>query len=130
MYLHFAYIFDEPQERETDVGLVVGKAVEMDCQVRYWWLSDAMHLQGSPDRLIVCVRHFNVGVDTGMDLYQALKEAGSNWDELELASPDEWAFLGQRIDSHQEVRYPTSIQPLFGPGGIESPEPSREHPAH
>jgi len=42
MYLYAAYIFDEPHERETDVGLVVEKAVEMGYQVRYWWLSNAI----------------------------------------------------------------------------------------
>jgi hypothetical protein len=125
MYAYIAYIFDEPQDRETDVGLVVEKAVEMGCQVRYWWLSNTAHLQSSHDRLIVCVRQPHVGVNTGMDLYWTLKEAGAAWDELETASLDEWASLGRQVSSHREIRYPRSIWPLFGPG-VETGEKNDE----
>ena len=125
MYLCTAYIFDEPQDRETDVGLVVEKAVGMSYQVRYWWLSNTAHLQSSHDRLIVCVRQLNVGVDTGMDLYRALREAGAAWDELEIATASEWAYLGRQIGSHREIRYPRSIWSLFGPG-VETGEKNDE----
>ena len=116
MYAYIAYIFDEPQDQETDVGLVVEKAIGMGYQVRYWWLSNAAHLQSFHDRLIVCVRQLNVGVNTGMDLYWTLEEAGTAWDKLETASPDGWACLGRQVESHREIRYPRSIWPLFGPG--------------
>ena len=109
-----AYIFDEPHGRETDVGLVVEKAVELGYQVRYWWLSDAVPLLGH-DRLIVCVRHPEQGVDAGMDLYRVLKEAGSTWDELEAAAPHEWEPLGREIGAHREICLPGSTRLLFPP---------------
>lgn len=121
MYAYIAYIFDEPQDRETDVRLVVEKAVGMGYQVRYWWSSNAAHLHSSRDRLIVCVCQPHVGVDTGMDLYWTLREAGAAWDELETASPDEWTFLGRQVGSHREIRYPRSIWLLFGPDGGAGP---------
>jgi len=62
--------------------------------VRYWWISDAMELQGFPDRLIVCVHHPSTSEDAGMDLYDALKEKGVTWDDLEAAVVDEYRYLG------------------------------------
>jgi len=109
-----AYIFDEPHDRQTDVGLLVEKAVELGYQVRYWWLSDAVPLWG-PDRLIVCVRHLEDGVDAGMDLYRALKEAGAMWGELEAAAPHEWELLGREIGAHREICLPGSTWLLFPP---------------
>ena len=109
-----AYILDAPHERETDVGLLVERAVELGCPVRYWWLSDAVPLL-TYDRLIVCVCHPEDGVDAGMDLYRALKEARATWDELEAAAPHEWELLGRDIHAHGEIRLPGSTWLLFPP---------------
>ncbi|MDY7079248.1 MAG: hypothetical protein SXV54_20225 [Chloroflexota bacterium] len=122
-----AYIFDEPHERETGVGLLVEKAVELGYQVRYWWLSDAVPLWGS-DRLIVCVRHLEGacpelvegGVDAGMNLYRALKEAGATWDELEAAAPHEWELLGREVHTHREICLPGSTGLLSLPASAYS----------
>ena len=54
--------------------------------MRYWWLSDAMELQGYPDRLIVCVHHPSSSEDAGMDLYEALVSQGITWNDLEAAA--------------------------------------------
>ena len=71
--------------------------------VRYWWLSEAMELQGSPDRLIVCVHHPSLGENAGMDLYNTLRQAAQKhktlWDDLEAAQVDEYRQFGKIVVS-------------------------------
>ena len=47
-----------------------------------------------------------------MDLYQALKNEGADWDDLEAAAMDEYLFLGTIIRSHGEITTPDA-RPLF-----------------
>ena len=54
--------------------------------VRYWWLSEAVDLQGFPDRLIVCAHHPSRDEDAGMDLYDALDTLRKS--ETEPSFPD------------------------------------------
>jgi hypothetical protein len=58
--------------------------------VAQFWLSDAMDLQGSHDRLIVCVHYPSHSESAGMDLYNVLKEKGVIWDELDSAVVEEY----------------------------------------
>lgn len=107
-----AYIFDQAISRETDITRVIAQAQELGYPLRYWWLSQAMDLMGSPDRLIVCVHHPGGSSDAGMDLYQALHDVGVTWDDLEAAAMDEYLFLGTTIRSHGEITTPDA-RPLF-----------------
>ena len=72
--------------------------------MRYWWLSQAMELQGNPDRLIVCVHHPSPARDAGMDLYEALEERQATWDGLEAAAVDEYCLLGRPIEGPETIR--------------------------
>ena len=107
-----AYIFDQASAREVEVTRVIDQALELSYPVRYWWLSQAMDLMGSPDRLIICVHHPGGSSNAGMDLYQALHDGGVTWDDLEAAAMDEYLFLGQTICSHGEITNPDA-RPLF-----------------
>ena len=107
-----AYIFDQAISREDDITRIVAQAQELGYPLRYWWLSQAMDLMGSPDRLIVCVHHPGGSSDAGMDLYQALHDGGVTWDDLEAAAMDEYLFLGTTIRSHGAITTPDS-KPLF-----------------
>ncbi len=90
-----AYIFDHAVERQSDIAHVIEQAHQLGYPVRTWWLSQAMDLQGSPDRLIVCVHHPGIGEEAGMDLYDALQKRGITWDELDSAVMEEYHWLGQ-----------------------------------
>ena len=96
---HFfaAYIFDRAAERAADIQRMIESAQEMSYPVRYWWLSDAMELQGSPDRLIICIHHPSRSEDAGMDLYNALKQEEVSWDDLEVATMDEYRVYGKHV---------------------------------
>ncbi len=107
-----AYIFDQAISREADITRVISQAKELGYPLRYWWLSQAMDIMGSPDRLIVCVHHPGGNSDAGMDLYQALHNEGVTWDDLEAAAMDEYMFLGTTIRSHGEIITPDA-RPLF-----------------
>ncbi len=96
-HFYAAYIFDQANEREEDIGAVIKEAKHLGYLVHYWWLSDAMELQGSSDRLIICVHHPSYSEDAGMDLYDALKEKDITWDDLESAVVDEYRYLGNPI---------------------------------
>jgi hypothetical protein len=99
--LHFyaAYVFDRAQKRQSDVNSVVEQARALGYPVRYWWLSNAMDLQGTPDRLIVCVNHPSRSEETGMDLYNALVELQASWDDLEAAAVDEYRTYGRPLQA-------------------------------
>ena len=56
-HFYAAYVFDDAATRQRDVAVLIHEAQQPGYPVRYWWLSEAMELQGSPDRLSVCVHH-------------------------------------------------------------------------
>lgn len=105
-HFYAAYIFDQANEREEDIGAVIKEAKHFGYLVRYWWLSDAMELQGFPDRLIICVHHPSDSEDAGMDLYDALKEKDVTWDDLESAVVDEYRYLGNPVQELGDFRSP------------------------
>ena len=97
-HFYAAYVFDQPNERENDIEALIEQAQELAYLVRYWWLSDAMELQGFHDRLIVCVHHPSPSEDAGMGLYEALVSQGITWNNLEAASVNEYRCLGKPMD--------------------------------
>jgi len=82
------------------------QAQRLGYPLRYWWLSDAMDLQVSPDRLIVCVHHPSTTEDAGCDLYDALKEKGVYWGELDSAVVEEYVYLGKPLGSPGDLSDP------------------------
>ena len=105
-HFYAAYVFEQAHERETDIQMLIGEAQRLGYPVRYWWLSDAMELSGSPDRLIVCVHHPSSSEIAGMDLYDSLKEKQVTWDDLEAAAMDEYSLLGAPVTSLANIRSP------------------------
>jgi hypothetical protein len=97
-HFYAAYVFDQAHEREDDIAALVEQAQQLGYPARYWWLSQAMELQGSPDRLIVCIHHPSVSEDAGMDLYETLGEHQVTWDGLEAAAVDEYRLLGRPVE--------------------------------
>jgi hypothetical protein len=112
-HFYAAYIYDEAEGHKEDVVAVIEKAKELAYSVRFWWLSDAMDLQGFPDRLIVCVHHPSSAEVAGMDLYEALKEKEVRWGELEAAAINEYILLGK---------------PIHDPASIIKPDGSKLYP--
>ncbi len=111
-HFYAAYIFDRVDTRETDITRVIEEARNFGCRVRYWWLSQAMDLGGSTDRLILCVHHPGRPPDAGMDLYQVLKDKQVTWDDLEAATVDEYFWLGQPFRKPGELARPDDA-PLY-----------------
>lgn len=109
-----AYIFDQPISREADITQVIDQAQEQGYPLRYWWLSQAMDLMDSPDRLIVCVHHPGGSSNAGMDLYQTLHDGGVTWDDLEAADMDEYMWLGTTVQSLADLLQTAGV-PLFPP---------------
>jgi hypothetical protein len=105
-HFYAAYVFDQAIERERDVQAVLENAQELGYSVRYWWLSDAMDLEGSPDRLIVCVHHPSHSENAGMDLYNALRQKNISWDDLEAAVVEDYCDLGKPVRELAEFRFP------------------------
>jgi hypothetical protein len=105
-HFYAAYVFDRVNEREFDIGMVLNRASELGYPVRYWWLSEAMELQGFPDRLIVCVHHSSGSENAGMDVYESLSEKGASWDDLEAAAVDEYRYLGKPVEELVDLRLP------------------------
>jgi hypothetical protein len=118
-HFYAAYVFDQAHEREDDIAALIEQAQQLGYPARYWWLSQAMELQGNPDRLIVCVHHPSVSEDAGMDLYESLTEEQVTWDDLEAAAVDEYRLLGRPIEG-PEVICRRGGEPLFPPGTRES----------
>jgi len=105
-HFYAAYIFDQSETRERDITTLLEQSQQLGYRVRYWWLSDAMELQGFPDRLIVCVHHPSVSEDAGMDLYDILKEKEVTWDDLEAATVNEYRHLGKPAKELGDLRSP------------------------
>lgn len=111
---YVAYIFDQAASREADVSQVITQAQELGYPLRYWWLSQAMDLMGSTDRLIVCVHHPGGSSEAGMDPYHALHDGGVTWDDVEAAAMDEYMWLGAPIQSLADLAQ-TNGAPLVPP---------------
>ncbi|MCK4978632.1 MAG: hypothetical protein KAS36_16980 [Anaerolineales bacterium] len=105
-HFYAAYVFDQAETRAHDVETIIKQAQQLSYPVRYWWLSEAMELQGFPDRLIVCVHHPSTSEDAGMDLYDALEEQEINWDDMEAAALDEYRYLGKSVAEPGNIRRP------------------------
>lgn len=105
-HFYAAYIFDQSETREKDITTLLEQSQQLGYPVRYWWLSDAMELQGFPDRLIVCVHHPSAAEDAGMDLYETLKEKEVSWNELKAAVVDEYRYLGKPAEELGDLRSP------------------------
>jgi hypothetical protein len=105
-HFYAAYIYDQAEGHKEDVTTLIEKARELEYTVRFWWLSEAMELQGFPDRLIVCVHHPSTAEDAGMDLYEALKEEETSWSELEAAGINEYILLGKPIQDLASIVKP------------------------
>jgi hypothetical protein len=118
-HFYAAYVFDQANERRDDVATLIEQAQQLGYPARYWWLSQAMELEGNPDRLIVCVHHPSIGEDAGMDLYQALGERQVTWDGLEAAAVDEYRLLGRPIEGPEAICRRDKTQ-LFPPANGES----------
>jgi hypothetical protein len=103
-HFYAAYIFDQASERESDIRSLIDEAKGLGYPVRHWWLSDAMDLQGCPDRLIVCIHHPSGLENAGMDLYDALRENDVKWDDLEAAVVEEYSSLGKQVESLIDLR--------------------------
>ena len=119
-HFYAAYVFDQAHERQDDIATLLEQAQHLGYPVRYWWLSEAMALQGHPDRLIVCVHHSSGAEDAGMDLYEALEERQVTWDGLEAAAVDEYRLLGKPVEG-LEVICRRDGTPLFPPANGEAP---------
>ena len=94
-HFYAAYVFDQAETHQQDILTLIEQAQHFGYPLRYWWLSDAMDLQGSPDRLIVCVHHPSHSENAGIDLYDELKKMGVDWDELDSAVVEEYIFYGK-----------------------------------
>ena len=105
-HFYAAYVFDQAETRAHEVETIIKQAQQLGYPVRYWWLSEALELQGFPDRLIVCVHHPSSSEDAGMDLYDALEEQEITWDDLEAAALDEYRYLGKQIADSRNIRWP------------------------
>lgn len=111
-HFYAAYTFDNPATRRRDITILIDQAQQLERPVRYWWLSEAMDLQGSPDRLIVCVHHPSADENAGMDLYDALEHHQAKWDGLEAADVGEYRLFGKIISRPDNIFEPDGA-PLF-----------------
>jgi hypothetical protein len=118
-HFHAAYVFDQAHERRDDVSTLIEQAQQLGYPMRYWWLSQAIDLRGSPDRLIVCVHHPSSAEDAGMDLYEALRERQVSWDDMEAAAVDEYRLLGKPVEGLEVICRPDGT-PLFAPATRET----------
>jgi hypothetical protein len=113
-HFYAAYIFDQAETHRVDITVLIEEAGRLTCSVRYWWLSQAMDIQNSPDRLIVCVHHPRNDENAGMDLYDALQARQVSYNELDSAVLDEYLFLGRRVANIENIAQPDGL-PLFRP---------------
>ncbi len=109
-HFYAGYVFDNALTRQHDVSTLIEQARRLGYPVRYWWLSDAVELYGSPDRLIVCIHHPSTHVNAGMDLYEALQARAAGhpvtWDDLEAAAVEEYRQFGQPVIEPETIRRP------------------------
>jgi hypothetical protein len=103
-HFYAAYVFEGTNERPHHIAAVIATAREFNYPVRYWWLSDAMTLDGTEDRLIVCVHHDSLSDEAGLDVYDMLKEKDIEWDFLEAASVWEYRAFGQVAEGADAIR--------------------------
>lgn len=101
-----AYVFDSPEKHSGDIAVFIEEAGRLDYPVRYWWLSQVVDLRSAPDRLIVCAHHPAAGPDTGMDLYEAAKDTGVAYDELDSATVEEYAYFSRRLKTLADIVLP------------------------
>jgi len=125
-HFYVAYVFDRAETRKQDITTLIREARWLDYPVRYWWLSAAVDLQGSPDRLIVCVHHPSTDVNAAMDLGDALYENSVTWDDLEAAAVKEYRDFGQPVETSGSILKPggTALFPL--PGIDQASQKQRE----
>ena len=93
-----AFIFDPPLDGKlAAINTVVEEAHRRGREVRCWMINN---------RLILCVAVPDAGVDTGMDLYNALRTRGVIWSELECAAPSEFYRAPAVPSGYKLVVYP------------------------
>jgi hypothetical protein len=112
-HFYAAYVFDWADTRVDDITMLLKQAHQFGYPVRCWWLSQVMNLQGSPDRLIVCVHHPSSTENAGMDLYDSLTNQQVTWDDLDAAAMEEYCTFGKPVSVIEDIRLPGD-QPLFG----------------
>lgn len=113
-HFYAAYVFDQAEIHRVDISVLIEEAGRLGYPARYWWLSQAMDIEGTPDRLIVCVHHPESGENAGMDLYDTVKARHISYAELDSAVMEEYLFLGIRVVNHEEINLPDGL-PLFTP---------------
>ncbi len=115
-HFYAAYVFDNAGDRRRDLTVLIDQANRLGYPVRYWWLSEAMEIEDSPDRLIVCVHHPSLAEDAGMDLYETLRQGAVKhevaWDDLEAAAVDEYRQYGKFVKDPDHILEPDGY-PLF-----------------
>ena len=93
-----AFVFDPPLEGKlVAINIVIEEAHRRGREVRFWLFDH---------RLIVCVAVPDIGVDTGTDLYNALRTRNVAWDELECAAPAEFYRAPAVPPGHRLLVYP------------------------
>jgi len=102
-HFYAAYIFDQAETHKEDIRILLEEAQRLVYPVRHWWLSQEMDIQGSPDRLIVCVHHPANDENAGMDLYDALHARQVSYDELNAAALEEYVYLGRRVANVESI---------------------------
>jgi len=112
-HFYAAYSIDQPGARAEDIRRILEESGRLGYRVRYWWLSNAIDLEGSPDRLIVCVHHPSQASDAGIDLYNSLVEQRTRWDDLEAAAVEEYQTYGCPIRDLSEIRLADGMQLFF-----------------
>jgi hypothetical protein len=113
-HFYAAYVFDQADSHRSDITTLIEETGRLGYPVRYWWLSQAMDIQDSLDRLIVCVHHPTNDENAGMDLYEALQERRVSYAELDSAILEEYVYLGRRIANIEDIDQPYGL-PLFQP---------------
>lgn len=96
-HFYAAYVFDQAETHQKDITTIIEQSTRLGYPMRYWWLSQAMNIQGNPDRLIVCVHHPTNDENAGMDLYDVLHARDVTYAELDAAVLEEYVYLGCRV---------------------------------
>jgi hypothetical protein len=110
-------VFDQAESHRTDINTLIEEAGHLGYPVRYWWLSQAMEPQDSPDRLIVCAHHPTNDENAGMDLYDAVHTRKVTYSELNAAVLEEYVYLGKRVAKIESINQPDGL-PIFRPQSI------------
>jgi len=118
-HFYAAYVFDKAETHRVDLSKLIDEAHGLGYPVRYWWLSEAMDIQNSPDRLIMCVHHPANDENAGMDLYDLLHARKVSYAELDAAALEEYVYLGRRVAIIENISRPDGL-PLFRSGTPDS----------